>query len=97
MLEQKWAKTDRFGAPIKIERSGIEWQKSLGYRWAVVKLAKDEDADKEKGTPSIEKIPERQPQVPQRSVNEMLAEMRLKDSGTGAAAAKGRDSVNLDC
>ena len=89
MLEQKWSRTDKTGKTVMIDRNGTEWQKSLSYKWAVVKLAKDEEADKEKGTPDIERFPDPEPAgagAGRKSVNEMLAEMRLKDSDAGASA-----------
>jgi hypothetical protein len=82
MLEQKWTKKDRYGRVRVEERRGADWNKSLSYRWAVVKLDRDEDADREKGELKIERLPgdmPKSPGKPRKSVNEMLAEMRLKD------------------
>lgn len=89
MLEQKWTRADRKGNSVMEERSGENWERSLCLRWAVVKLAKDEKADQERGVPEIEQLPEK-PQSPRqhrKSVNEMLAEMRLKDSAGNPDAA----------
>ena len=88
MLEQKWTKKDRYGRVRVEERSGAGWEKSLSYRWAVVKLDRDEDADREKGELKIERLLEdvpKSPDKPRKSVNEMLAEMRLRDGQPKAA------------
>ena len=82
MLEQKWTKKDKYGRDRVEERRGADWEKSLSYRWAVVKLDRDEDADREKGELKIERLPEdltKNQDKPRKSVNEMLAKMRLKD------------------
>ena len=82
MLEQKWSKKDRSGATFVQERSSSLWNESLGYRWAVVKLSRDEVAEKELDPPKIERLsdgPAGSPRAPRKSVNEMLAEMRLKE------------------
>ena len=89
MLEQKWSRTDRSGKVSVEERSGDSWQKSLGIQWAVLKLAEGDVTEKDRGTPNIERLADgkaKSPRTPRKSVNEMLAEMRLKDSGTDAAA-----------
>ena len=47
-----------------------------------MKLNINEEANREKGEPHIERLPERvykNSRTPSKSVNEMLAEMRLKD------------------
>ena len=77
MLEQKWSKTNKFGVTKMQERTGSGWNESLGYKWAVVKLAKDEVAETELGLPKIERLLDREmqqksPKAPRRSVNEML-------------------------
>lgn len=77
MLEQKWTKKDRYGNVSQIEREGDAWSRSLNQRWAVVKFEKDDVAGKEKGNLEI----------PGKSVNELLQEMRLK--GTAVVAAEG--------
>lgn len=79
MLKQKWTFTDRNGNTVLGERSKEEWERSMKYRWAVVKLARDEKAEEERGPPKIEKAKSR-PMKEEKSVNEMLAEMRMKDS-----------------
>jgi hypothetical protein len=78
MLEQKWTKKDRHGNVSQIEREGEAWKRSLNQTWAVVKFEKDEAAEKEKGTLEL----------PERSVNELLQEMRIRgSSATGAEGA----------
>lgn len=78
MLEQKWTKKDRHGNVTQIEREGEAWKRSLNQTWAVVKFEKDEAAEKEKGTLEL----------PEKSVNELLQEMRIRgSSATGAEDA----------
>jgi hypothetical protein len=79
MLEKKWTKPSKFGGVKKIERDSANWKSSLSVEWAEIKLAKDEAASKELGEPQIERLPDTELASPKRSVNEMLAEMRLKD------------------
>ncbi|EME89433.1 uncharacterized protein MYCFIDRAFT_76770 [Pseudocercospora fijiensis CIRAD86] len=112
MLEQKWSFTDSRGNVRQKQRDAIKWNESLGMRWAVLKLRKDEATEKERGkrcpvlknpkavltvmsialgTPKIEKVPDTeadQHQPGKKSVNEMLAEMRMDDeSGKEAVEA----------
>jgi len=79
MLEQKWTKTDRHGRAVQRARDSRAWEQSLGYRWAVIEFAKDEVAEVERGAPKIERLPDGADEMggPTKSVNEMLAEMRL--------------------
>lgn len=92
MLQQKWTEKNRFGNFKQEERSEEQWKQSLSYRWAVLKLKKDEVAEKEMGVPKVERLPEQDPESPKvakKSVNEMLAELRMgeqKPNGEGAAA-----------
>lgn len=83
MLEQKWTKRDRDGNVSQIEREGDAWIRSLDQRWAAVKFEKDEVAEEGKGVFD----------VPQKSVNEILQELRVRGSGTeekkGATTANG--------
>ena len=79
MLEQKWMKRDRDGNVSQIERDGDAWIRSLNQHWAVVKFEKDEGAEKEKGNFEI----------PEKSVNELLQEMRMR----GSVAADVRDAI----
>jgi hypothetical protein len=87
MLAQKWTKRDRDGNVSQIERQGESWTRSLNLHWAVVKFEKDEAAEKEKGTLDI----------PQKSVSELLQEMRVHDSvpagAKGAISSSGSQSV----
>ncbi|KAI7550167.1 hypothetical protein KC331_g3348 [Hortaea werneckii] len=78
MLQQKWQKTDRFGNVVQRKRDEKGWQESLSQRWAVIKFAKDREALEKFGTPDIERIEEEGiHKKPQKTVNEILAEMRL--------------------
>ncbi|KAI7483372.1 hypothetical protein KC351_g5207 [Hortaea werneckii] len=78
MLQQKWQKTDRSGNVVQKKRDEKGWQESLSQRWAVIKFAEDQEAKQERGTPNIERIEEEDVhEKPQKSVNEILANMRL--------------------
>ncbi|KAI7494013.1 hypothetical protein KC367_g8330 [Hortaea werneckii] len=78
MLQQKWQKTDRFGNVVQRKRDEKGWQESLSHRWAVIKFAEDQEAKQTRGTPNIERIVEKDiPKRPEKTVNEILAEMRL--------------------
>ncbi|KAI7202809.1 hypothetical protein KC316_g2039 [Hortaea werneckii] len=92
MLQQKWQKTDRFGNVVQKKRDEKGWQESLSQRWAVIKFAKDLEAMEEFGTPNIGRIEEVQiHKKPQKTVNEILAEMRLgggKEEGHGSAESE---------
>lgn len=83
MLEQKWSHTDSRGKTKWKDRNPAAWAESMSHRWAVVKLTEDETAQKERGALKIERLPD----PPNKSVNEMLAEMRVKESG-GALESK---------
>lgn len=101
MLEQKWTRTNRWGKSRQIPRNAVSWQKSLSYRWAVLKFEEDEGTNKTLGTPPIEVSEEPRRRMredkenvqPPRSVNDMLKDMRLgndneiRDEGTRTATA----------
>ena len=88
MLEQKWAREDRYGNASFAQRRKEDWEKSLGYEWAVIKFEKAEGEDVPK-PPEIEKLPDVEPRVRRaergtvKSVNEMLAEMRFGNEQKG--------------
>ncbi|KAK5725887.1 hypothetical protein LTR15_004077 [Elasticomyces elasticus] len=86
MLEQKWSRIDRYGKVVMRERDHASWRESLGLRWAVVKFAKHEEADRQKGVPRIERLSDltegARGGVVKKSVNEMLKDMRLQEEGT---------------
>ncbi|GAB1726613.1 hypothetical protein NU195Hw_g8306t1 [Hortaea werneckii] len=92
MLQQKWQKIDRFGNVVERKRDEKGWQESLSQRWAVIKFAEDQQANQERGTPNIERIEEENiHEKPQKTVNEILAEMRLgggKAEGHGSAESE---------
>ena len=76
MLEQKWARIDVSGNTVLEQRRGTEWEKSLGYRWAVVQFSRDEMAGKERGPLKIKRLPGRgrratNSNTPKKSVDEM--------------------------
>ncbi|KAK3665506.1 hypothetical protein LTR22_003736 [Elasticomyces elasticus] len=83
MLEQKWSRIDRHGKVVMRERDHASWQESLGLRWAVVKFARHEEADRQKGVPRIERLSDSTESARggavKKSVNEMLQEMRLQE------------------
>ncbi|KAK4899687.1 hypothetical protein LTR27_002953 [Elasticomyces elasticus] len=90
MLEQKWSRIDRHGKVVMSERDHASWQESLGLRWAVVKFARHEEADRQKGVPRIERLSDATESARggavKKSVNEMLQEMRLQEKCSGDAA-----------
>ena len=98
MLQQKWTLTDDNGNTYLGERSKGTWGRSLGHKWAVVKLARDKKAAQERGPLKIEKVRSTPMKTPQKSVNEMLAEMRMKDApgdvGMGKCADGTGDGLN---
>ena len=86
MLEQKWATTNtRTGYVKHRQRDPASWNESLKLRWAVLKFEKDAKADEEPGKPQIERIEHDKMDdlnsgKEKKSVNEMLKEMRMRDS-----------------
>lgn len=92
MLQQKWQKTDRSGNVVQKKRDEKGWQESLSQRWAVIKFAKDQQANQKRGPPNIERIEEEgNHKKPQKTVNEILAEMRLgggKEEGHGSGESE---------
>lgn len=96
MLEQKWTKKDRYGNPVPIKRDTAGWKASLAHRWAVVKMIKDEVAEKERGKPVIERLESEEGDAGGgKSVNEMLAAMRMGGSerGKGTMVANAEDGA----
>ena len=84
MLEQKWSRQDtRTGAVKQKERDASKWEESLGYKWAVMKTEKDAVANKERGKLVVKRLPLRitedslKQDGSRKTVNEMLAEMRV--------------------
>lgn len=75
MLEQKWSTADRDGAMKPKTRSAYAWKDALEHEWAVIKLVAVEDGGLE--APEVQKLQDREPEPPKKSVNEMLAELRL--------------------
>lgn len=86
MLDQKFSIPDRFGRVKTQQRSPESWKRSLEHRWAVIELKKDEEAAKNLPAPDVkiadvrEKRNVEKEKTPQKSVNEMLKEMRLGKS-----------------
>jgi len=91
MLEQKWQVKGRNGELKHRVRDPKDWETSLGHRWAVVKLARDEETDKDRGPLVIECSSPQDPEAgstPRKSVNAMLAQLRLKEVAAGAEVSK---------
>jgi hypothetical protein len=89
MLEQKWTASDKRGYAQVTKRRMEDWKKSLSYEWAVVKFVKMK-GENVPPQPKLEKLlpRERKPfkeQTPKKSVNELLAEMRLGKSADDVA------------
>ncbi len=87
MLEQKWTRIGKWGQSHQIQRDADSWKKSLGYRWAVLKFAKNEEATKALEPPRIEvtmnDMGVRKEDLwsgSRKGVNEMLRDIRVKDS-----------------
>jgi hypothetical protein len=81
MLTKKWETKDRYGNVVCRQRDVSKWKESMSYRWAVVKMEKDQKAMEEMGEPKIERLSGEMEKVGGGGawgVNEMLAEMRLK-------------------
>ena len=89
MLGQKWTKLDRFGRPMKEkQRDENAWKASLKHEWAVLKLEKmkGENTPLPPHVEHIENVEHADPNrnAPEtKSVNELLAEMRLRDKKDG--------------
>ncbi|KAF4542209.1 30s ribosomal protein s16 [Lasiodiplodia theobromae] len=86
MLEQKFSATDKFGRVVQQQRSHASWKASLEHRWAVMKLEKDEDAEKSLHAPDVKIHDKKKKDTPRKSVNELLKEMR---PGNSEAQAEG--------
>lgn len=81
MLTKKWQpQRDRWGKVIEVERDAAGWAKSFSQKWAVVKFVKfeGEDGVSAPDAPVIVAWQESSP-VQKKSVNELLAEMRMSD------------------
>ncbi|EOA90540.1 uncharacterized protein SETTUDRAFT_167358 [Exserohilum turcica Et28A] len=57
-LSKKWETVDRLGRVVPRQRDLKKWKESMSYRWAVIKMERDEEAEKERGYPKIERIDE---------------------------------------
>lgn len=82
MLQKKLTKTDRFGNARPQQRGEEQWRESLRHHWALLKLRRDEAVEKGLGAPKIERLPDFDSEslnLAKKSVNEMLAEMRMAD------------------
>lgn len=79
MMEQKWAiQNNKTGRVTQKYRDPEKWAESLNQKWVVIQMARDEEADKELGTPKIEVTEEEHGRKEDgKSVNDMLKEMRL--------------------
>lgn len=81
MLMQKWNKRDSFGKKTEEKRDASQWRSSLSHHWADVKLVSDEEADKQLSAPEIKITSPEQPSNNGKTVNELLTEMRMTNSG----------------
>jgi hypothetical protein len=92
MMKQKWEVKDRFGNPFQRKRDPAAWEASLRHKWAVIKLTEDVEAQQTREPLDIPKLtdfpPLPEPKKPEatKSVNELLQELRLKDSDGDKAA-----------
>jgi hypothetical protein len=95
MLEQKFTQTTARGNVKEFDRSAEKWQKSLRTRWAVIKLEKDEQANRERSPPDIPRLdpsPEES-----KGVNELLRDMRLEsEGGDGAESGANKENKKVD-
>ncbi len=87
MLEQKWSRQDRRTGIVKHkERDTSKWQESLAYRWASMQMERDGVANKDRGKLVVVRLPDRVGEGDlkqggsRKTVNEMLAEMRVGGS-----------------
>lgn len=97
MLQQKWQKTDKYGKVIQRQRDESAWKASLSQRWAVIKFAKDDQAERDRGEPKIERMEHYEEETkPKKTVNEMLAEMRLGGEKKVELATDAADTEFLD-
>jgi hypothetical protein len=98
MLEQKWTLTNpRTGQVRHKQRDPKGWEESLKLRWAVVKFEKDDHANAERGKPRIERLEDDEGGIAgggseKKGVNELLRELRMKDSG----AAENAQQANVE-
>ncbi|ETI24399.1 hypothetical protein G647_03768 [Cladophialophora carrionii CBS 160.54] len=84
MLEQKWTLTNpRTGQVRHRQRDAKGWEESLKLRWAVIKFEKDDNTDAVRGKPQIARLEDDEGDDvnEKKGVNEMLRELRMKDSG----------------
>jgi hypothetical protein len=100
MLEQKWTLTNpRTGHVRHKQRDAKGWEESLKLRWAVVKFEKDDQANAERGKPRIERLEDDEEGIAgvgseKKGVNELLRELRMKDSGATENAQQ--DNSEMD-
>ncbi|EXJ60743.1 hypothetical protein A1O7_04896 [Cladophialophora yegresii CBS 114405] len=87
MLEQKWTLTNpRTGQVRHRQRDAKGWEESLKLPWAVIKFQKDDNANATRGKPQIGRLEDVEGDnvgggKERKGVNEMLRELRMKDSG----------------
>jgi hypothetical protein len=56
MLTKKWETKDRYGRLVSRQRDASKWKESMWYKWAMVKMEKDEHAMQKKRQPNIERL-----------------------------------------
>ncbi|KAF3015942.1 hypothetical protein E8E14_012023 [Neopestalotiopsis sp. 37M] len=97
MQSQKWERRDRFGhlRPVTRTRDTSAWKSSMRHQWAVIKFAKLESGEAPP-PPSIERSTgPASSSVPQKSVTEMLQEMRMEDVHVKHAAPEHEPQTDL--
>jgi len=79
MLEQKFTPLDRYGNPKPAAKLGTDnWMRSMGSEWAAIVFEKITGKDVPE-PPAIKHVVELETEYRRKSVNEMLAELRLQD------------------
>ncbi|CAK1354325.1 hypothetical protein CB0940_01807 [Cercospora beticola] len=88
MLDQKWSYIDKYGQVQQKERTIESWNEALCKKWAVVKF---KELDETKfPPPRIERLPDPEPKrASKKSVNEMLAELRMSGEAKKEAEEEG--------
>lgn len=100
MLEQKWSYTTSKGQVRQKQRAREGWTQSLSFRWAVVKLEKDEGLTDVLKVPMLEDLDDHLEEKGdtnvdggKKSVNEMLRQLRMgeedKKNGTTGETGDG--------
>lgn len=86
MLMQNFSKVNAHGKIVQQQRSHHAWDASMSHRWAVMKLEKDEETDIPDPKIKVRELKAHvgKPRESKKRVNELLAEMRIKDGAVTA-------------